>query len=397
MATIDRKNNRLSLFNKVKSQFTKSNNIVLKFEEFEQLFFSTEEGCVSAKPNAADKNGYIKQNNLFDILTKPNRKGKVIKTEFFNDPKSDQFISLRDKTTFVRTYACFDFDWTTKSVTKYCSGAIPSNTNTNTTNIDDNTLKSLMGNYVSDKKTDGEFKIFESTSYTNIDEPIQLGISSYSFSYVSGTLDNPRYEGQNLTFDISIDTSREDITSRIKSLVPNLDLTKFKSKITFDKDRKSFSYNFLDKIKGIATKTEEDSSNKSDSTNKTDTTSKTDTTNKSDDEKPYKPNQTTIYSTTTDYNKIDEPNLIVKNCNSFPFEVGCTNSLIGDLNEKYFGKRRKDTYTKLLQNYLDNMGHFSVDNEEKMITKEIWDQIMKSKIVKESVKKVLKEYINKKK
>jgi hypothetical protein len=137
--------------------------------------------------------------------------GKVIKTEFFNDPKSDQFISLRDKTTFVRTYACFDFDWTTKSVTKYCSGAIPSNTNTNTTNIDDNTLKSLMGNYVSDKKTDGEFKIFESTSYTNIDEPIQLGISSYSFSYVSGTLDNPRYEGQNLTFDISIDTSREDI------------------------------------------------------------------------------------------------------------------------------------------------------------------------------------------
>ena len=43
MATIDRKNNRLSLFNAIKSQFTNSNNIVLKFEEFEQLFFSTEE------------------------------------------------------------------------------------------------------------------------------------------------------------------------------------------------------------------------------------------------------------------------------------------------------------------------------------------------------------------
>jgi hypothetical protein len=91
----------------------------------------------------------------------------------------------------------------------------------------------------------------------------------------------------------------------------------------------------------------------------------------------------------------------VKNCDSFPFELGCTNSLIGDLNKKFFGKRRKDTYTKLLQNHLDNRAYFSIDNEEKMITKQIWDQIMgsseKSKIVKETVKKVLKEYINKKK
>jgi hypothetical protein len=47
------------------------------------------------------------------------------------------------------------------------------------------------------------------------------------------------------------------------------------------------------------------------------------------------------------------------------------------------------------------MGYFGIDNEEKTITKEIWDQIMrsseKSKIVKETVKKVLKEHINKKK
>jgi hypothetical protein len=364
-------NNRKILYNEIPKDYKKLKNNVLSLEQFIAIWFKDE--------------------NIFS-------EGKINLFKYLNDnvdkmftKKSNTRLALKSKRTFYRTFAC-DLEWAKKY--DFCVGDGESNVN-----LDDNIKKSLMGNYVS--KTNGEFKIFESTSYTNVDEPIQLGISSYSFSYVSGTLDNPRYEGQNLTFDISIDTSREDITSRIKSLVPNLDLTKFKSKITFDKDRKSFSYNFLDKIKGTATKTEEDSSNKSDSTSKTDTTSKTDSTKKSDDEKPYKPNQTTIYSTTTDYNKIDEPNLTIKNCNSFPFELGCKNSLIGDLNQKFFGNRRQDTYTKLLQNRLDNRAYFSIDNEEKMITKEIWDQIMrsseKSKIVKETVKKVLKEHINKKK
>ena len=392
MATIDRKNNRLSLFNTIKSQFTNSSNVVLKFEEFEQLFFSTEEGCVSAKPNAADKNGYIKQNNLFDILTKPNRKGKVIKTEFF-DPKDNQFISLRDKVTFVKTYACFDFDWTTKSTTKYCLGATPSNTNTNT-NLDETELKPLMGMYKSDQTTDGEFRIFDATSNENISSPFKLGIMSYTYSYISGVLTEPSKSGNKLILKISIDTSSSTTISALSSFLPNVDLSTLstiKPTITFSEDRQSFTYDIFNH-KGTATKTEEKKVEKK----KTDD-NKTDTTNKSDDEKPYKPNQTTIHSTTTDYNKIDEPNLIVKNCSSFPFEVGCSNYLIGDLNEKFFGKRRKDTYTKLLQNHLDNMAYFSVDNEEKMITKEIWDQIMNKSIIKESVKKVLKEYINKKK
>jgi hypothetical protein len=94
---------------------------------------------------------------------------------------------------------------------------------------------------------------------------------------------------------------------------------------------------------------------------------------------PKTSKQTTIYSTTTDYGKIDEPDLIINDCSNFPFALGCKNSLIGDLNQKYFGNRRQDTYTKLLQDYLDNVAYFSVDNEEKMITKEIWDLIMKKK------------------
>jgi len=341
----------------------------------------------SANPNYTkeDFNKNFKTKLLFDdfvrFLIKKKRTSK--------DGSIWKKIESDNEEQYYKTYGC-DFKWAEGN--PYCIV----NSTPITTPLSDKELKSLIGNYVSDKKTDGEFKIFESLSDGNVNEPFKLGISSYSFSYISGVLDNPRYEGENLTFDISLDTSREDISSKVKSLFPNLDLTKFKPKITFDKDRKSFNYDFLNH-KGKATKTKEDSSNKSDSTSKTDSKSKTDSTKKSDDEKPYKPHQTTISSTTTDYNKIDEPNLNVKNCNSFPFELGCSNSLIGDLNEKFFGKRRKDTYTKLLQNYLDNMAYFSVDNEEKMITKEIWDQIMKSKIVKETVKKVLKEYINKKK
>jgi hypothetical protein len=363
-------NNRRILYNEIPKDYKKLKNNVLSLEQFIAIWFKDENIFSEAKINLFK---YL-NDNIDNIFTK----------------KSTTRTALKSKRTFYRTFAC-DLEWAKKY--DFCGddGQI------NVVNLDDNSLKSLIGNYVSDKKTDGEFKIFESTSYTNIDDPIKLGISSYSFSYISGVLDNSRYEGENLTFDISLDTSREDISSKVKSLFPNYDLSKFKSKITFGKDRKSFTYNFLDKIKGTATKTKEDSSNKSDSTSKTDSKSKTDSTKKSDDEKPYKPHQTTIYSTTTDYNKIDEPNLTVKNCDSFPFELGCVNSLIGDLNEKFFGKRRKDTYTKLLQNYLDDDAYFSVDNEEKMITKEIWDQIMKSKIVKETVKKVLKEYINKKK
>jgi hypothetical protein len=384
--------NRRSLYDIIKNEFvsTKTDKI-FTYDQWFNLFFK-DANTLSDQSSTGDKKGKTKYNNLYSIINfKKILNGDETIINYYFQPSAKNSTTWRKRLTtkqeFYKTFAC-DLPWA-KSL-NFCKGQ---NININ---IDESFLKSLVGNYVSDKKTDGEFKIFESTSYTNIDEPFKLGISSYYFSYLSGTLDNARTEGQNIVFDITIDTSREDISNKVKSLFPNLDLTGFKPTISFSKDGKSFNYDILNH-KGTATKTEEDSSNKSDSTSKTDTTSKTDSTKKSDDEKPYKPNQTTIYSTTTDYNKIDEPNLTIKNCNSFPFELGCKNSLIGDLNQKFFGNRRQDTYTKLLQNRLDNRAYFSIDNEEKMITKEIWDQIMKSKIVKETVKKVLKEYINKKK
>ena len=302
--------------------------------------------------------------------------------------KTWNLITFSNLGTYYRTYAC-DMPWA-KNL-GYCGG------NESNITLDQKTLESLIGNYVSNVKTDGEFKIFEDVSYDNPNQPFKLGISSYYLSYVSGTLDNPRMDGQNIVFDVSVDTSRDDISNKVKSLFPNLDLTGFKPTISFKKDGKSFTYDILGH-KGTATKVK-DSSSKG-STEKSDSTNKSDSNDKSDDKKPYKPHQTTIRSKTTDYNKIDEPNLIIKDCSDFPFGLGCKNKLIGDINQKLLGNRRQDTYTKLVQNYLDNMGFMKLDNKENLLTKEVYDKIMglseNTEIIKKTVKKVLKEYINKK-
>ena len=87
-----------------------------------------------------------------------------------------------------------------------------------------------------------------------------------------------------------------------------------------------------------------------------------------------------------------------KPCNDFPFALGCINSKIGDLNAKLFmGNRYNDVYNEELYNIFDNTGAFNSTNPNKELTQKIWDYYMKSRTIKESVKKVLKEYINKKK
>lgn len=381
MATIDRKNNRLSLFNAIKSQFTNSNNIVLKFEEFEQLFFSTEESCVSAKPNAADKNGYIKQNNLFDILTKPNRKGKVIKTEFF-DPKGNEFFSLKDKVTFVKTYACFDFDWTTKSTTKYCLGATPSNTNTDTTTTN---LEDYDGAY----KIDG-IKYFDSANINyNKDNPNSLEIKF--FENVDNTLDLNGVEKtiwDNIQKYSGIELKWVDINKKFEMYLGN---TQIDGNFVFNPDKNGFKFSInlgLKKLEGTGVR-------KSSSTPIPDTTieKKKDTTvpvEKKKDEIPV------VRTNTLRFNNDKKTYVATKKCDDFPFTLGCSNKLIGDLNASLFnGDRKNDVYSDELQNDLDNTGNF-YKNPNMEITKDLWTKLMNRKIIKESVKKVLKEYIIKK-
>lgn len=383
---IDRLNNRKILFDKIKSSFVDKKGNILYFNQWEDLFFKSEGTCISDKPSAPDSNGYVKQNNLYDILTNVNKKGIILRDEYLMPKDSTLYISLRDKETFVRAYACNDFNWTNGH--KFC---VNSQDSRSITNLDKDTLDSLVGVYESNNKDDGKFEIFLKKDYSNVNDVPKLGIMSYYFSHLKGILENPTKKDNNLILDLSLDTSSSSSLDTLSSLLPKVDLSKFKSKITFSEDGKSFTYDLLGH-KGTATKIEKKEVKKTDD--------KKDVEKKVDTEKPYKPHQTTLYSDEIDYDIINEPNLDIKNCNDFPFGLGCTNNIIGDINEKVFGKRRKNVYTKLLQNHLDNMGYFSIDNEENLITKEISDKILKpldkSKIIKESVKKVLKEYINKK-
>jgi hypothetical protein len=85
-----------------------------------------------------------------------------------------------------------------------------------------------------------------------------------------------------------------------------------------------------------------------------------------------------------------------KDCSDFPFTLGCVNTKIGDLNAVLFrGERFNDMYGKKLKNFLDSAGYISNSNDE--LTLDTWSDLMNRNTIKESIKKVLKEYINKKK
>jgi hypothetical protein len=107
-----------------------------------------------------------------------------------------------------------------------------------------------------------------------------------------------------------------------------------------------------------------------------------------------------VRTNTLHFNNDKKTYVATKKCDDFPFSLGCSNKLIGDLNASLFnGDRRNDVYNDGLQNLLDNSGSFGV-NSNMEITKEIYDDVMnrlrKNNIIKETVKKVLKEYIIKK-
>jgi len=289
---------------------------------------------------------------------------------------------------YYKTYGC-DFKWAEGN--SYCESTPP-------TPVDDGELKKLIGVYKSDQTSDGQFRIFDATSTSIPNSKFQLGIMSYTYSYISGILTEQSKSGNELILKISIDTSSSTTISALSSFLPNVDLstlTTIKPTITFSEDRQSFTYDILSH-KGTATKTEEKVTVIKKTNDKKTDNKKTD----SKVEKPYKPHQTTLYDNEINYDKIEDDELKkLKNCGNidFPFELYCQNKIIGDLNKKLFRSRRNDMYTELLQNYLTSLTLFGQDNLGKLLTRNVWNQAMKIGTIKESVKKVLKEYINKKK
>ena len=103
-----------------------------------------------------------------------------------------------------------------------------------------------------------------------------------------------------------------------------------------------------------------------------------------------------VRTNTLRFNNEKKTYVATKNCDDFPFTLGCSNKLIGDLNASLFnGDRMDDVYNGELQNNLENLGQFYNDPNKK-ITKDMWSKFINRKIIKETVKKVLKERILKK-
>jgi hypothetical protein len=106
----------------------------------------------------------------------------------------------------------------------------------------------------------------------------------------------------------------------------------------------------------------------------------------------------TIKTRTITFEKTPEDNIPTKQCSDFPFQLGCVNPKIGDFNATVFrGDRYNDTYTTRVRAYLDGNSWFRKENPNKELTQDIWNKFMNKGVIKESIKKVLKEYINKKK
>ena len=374
--TIDRKSNRKALHNKILSQFLNKDSVVLTFEQWENLYFTTEENCVSGKPKPADSNGYVRQGNLFDMLNNPNKKGVIIKNEFLSED-SAEYQSLKDKVTFVRTYACFDFDWTTKSTSNYCSKAQKSNPKpedkTNTTQLN---LSDYVGTFESEK--DGIFNII--LSGENGVQKLRAFAEGLPPSFNDVFLDQT---SDKYTFEIK---QPSNIPAAISELIKNKKLT-----IKYSADFNTIDYDMAGIKKGTAKRIT--------SVKKTDDKKSTKNDNKtnSDDDKVI------IKKTVFNYPDVDDRDVPpiggYKENNNFPYRPNEMNDDIGDLNQMFFGDRRGNVFSTKLLKRLNSIGAISPSDNDPKITQDIYNELVskfKKNVIKESVKKVLKQYINKK-
>ena len=165
--------------------------------------------------------------------------------------------------------------------------------------------------------------------------------------------------------------------------------------ITFDNNGFTFSYSKA----GIPIEIKAKREATSDSNNVTPPTpEKTKTDTKADTKTTVDTKIPKLKTTTVTFEKTPEDKTPKKQCVDFPFELGCVNPKIGDFNAIIFrGNRYNDTYEVGGQEYLDRSSWFTSDNPDKKLTRDIWNYFMNKRVIKESVKKVLKEYINKKK
>jgi hypothetical protein len=272
-------------------------------------------------------------------------------------------ILVKDLAGFYRTFAC-DMPWAANL--NFCGGT---SANTLATNI--------VGDYVTDNKLIKNFKIrkLKDTADPDVDA---FYISSSDIGKIPALVD--------FTVSKLIPTTDPNVFD-ISSLKLGETLEKV---ITFND--KGFVLEYMtfkiNATKVVGSDVDDDAPDEDDD----DTPNPVTTTNPDN----KKPNIPIVKSKPLYFNKQKKTTIPTKPCDDFPFTLGCVNTKIGDLNAVLFsGNRYEDTYNKQLENFLDNRGYFS--NSKNELTKDAWDDLMNRNVIKESIKKVLKEYINKKK
>lgn len=291
-----------------------------------------------------------------------------------NDPSSHWGkISSNRKDTFYRTYAC-DLPWA--QTLNFCNGNI---TPTPTINLDDYT-----GNF-QDTKSNYVFSITKNNE--NGVESLNLNVYGLPSGYDNLSLNPTATKG---TFEVPLPVS-----------IPIKGTPTITPTIKYDTDLSGFTYDLIiykGTAKKVVSKTDKDS---------TDTKKSDDNTNDTSTSDVNKEKQQKLYQNILQYGPSSPIEPDIKNptpCNDFPFRIGCKNKMIGDINEVLFGDRLDNTYDKShTYKSLDNNDFFGAPEKDGEISRNIYNQIMSLKenlrrktIIKESVKKVLKDYIIKK-
>jgi len=373
MAT-KQEDNRKSLYNIIKGEFISSaTNKVLTYDEWFKIFFKNS-NTLSDQSSTGDDKGNVKYNNLFSIINFKKIVGSdntIIKYYFLPSATgyNEWMKVLKSKEEFYKTFAC-DLPWS-KSL-NFCKG-----TTDVITNID-----SYVGDYTTDNPLIKKIKISKGPDNTDPTKE-SLYVNSPYFEKL------PNLGNYNLA-DYSVSKLTQSTSNSLVFTISNESGGSIPNSITFDNTGFTFQFLTFKIIATKITKSETDNSTKKDDTvvKKDDTVVKKD----KDDEIPV------VRTKPLYFNRDKKDNTPTKSCNDFPFTLGCINTKIGDLNAELFsGNRKNDTYTKGLQKFLDNTGNFGSRNPNMEITKDLWNELMNKSIIKESVKKVLKEYINKKK
>lgn len=375
MAT-KQEDNRKNLYNIIKNEFIlSSTNKVLTYDEWFKIFFKNS-NTLSDQSSTSDENGNVKYNNLFSIINFKKILGlddTIIKYYFTPEASGYDVWKnvLTKKQEFYKTFAC-DLDWA-KSL-NFCGGV---------NNVSNVNTDGYVGEYSSDliKK----LRVYPSNDDNDVNV---LNLSSIYFDKIP-RLSTIIGDDRTLILTPTSEGNTFTISNSQGILIPNVNVVFTADSLSINLKMGGVGTELL-KAKKITSKDDEDSTPTKDNEKKDSTTN---TTKKPDDKKSDIP---IVKSKPLYFNNDKKINIPTKPCDKFPFELGCVNTKIGDINAKLFdGNRFDDTYEEELFNFLDNAGYFKGTNKE--ITQDIWNKINNRGVIKESVKKVLKEYINKKK